>query len=464
WLTGLTALLGVAASTLPPAGVAVAAPRAGAVPGAAGPVSGQPVTGTPSFPASTQPAERVRQLVECGGVMYAVGHFTVVQQGGRTYRRNNAFSFSATAPFTMTGWNPGTNGMVDTIAFNSGHCSRAYLGGNFTKVAGRQAGHLAEVSTTGTGSLIGAFRHSANREVETLASYQNHVLAGGYFTSINGSSSDPYLASLNAVTGRDDGLLHLHISGHMTYPGVAANDTKIYNQQISHSGRLDLVEGDFTTVAGKRRHQVFMVNLASRPRATLTGWTSPRFDGRAGYPPHGYYYNCARGEPFYIRAGAWSPDDSTVYLASTGYRPWNYRSGLPLRGMCDTASAFSASQRHPQLKWINYTGCDSLYSVAADASAVYFAGHERYSDNPDGCDALGPGGIADPGMEGLVPATGQLLLAGQQPRYTRARGLGADDMLVTSAGLWIASDNYLGAQSCGGVAGLAGICFLPYAP
>jgi hypothetical protein len=40
-------------------------------------------------------------------------------------------------------------------------------------------------------------------------------------------------------------------------------------------------------------------------------------------------------------------------------------------------------------------------------------------------------------------------------------------MLITDGGLWIASDNYIdkdGAVSdkCGGVAGHAGICFLPY--
>jgi hypothetical protein len=45
---------------------------------------------------------------------------------------------------------------------------------------------------------------------------------------------------------------------------------------------------------------------------------------------------------------------------------------------------------------------------------------------------------------------------------TRARGLGADDMLVTGAGLWVASDNDFGSSQCGGVGGHAGICFLPY--
>ena len=68
------------------------------------------------------------------------------------------------------------------------------------------------------------------------------------------------------------------------------------------------------------------------------------------------------------------------------------------------------------------------------------------------------------GIEGLSPTTGALMLdsAGTAGYYSRDRGLGADDMLVTSAGLWIGSDNYDGSNMCGGVANLAGICFLPY--
>jgi hypothetical protein len=52
--------------------------------------------------------------------------------------------------------------------------------------------------------------------------------------------------------------------------------------------------------------------------------------------------------------------------------------------------------------------------------------------------------------------------AGTAGLYSRGRGLGADDMLVTPAGLWIASDNFVGTDTCGGVSGFAGICFLPY--
>jgi hypothetical protein len=43
----------------------------------------------------------------------------------------------------------------------------------------------------------------------------------------------------------------------------------------------------------------------------------------------------------------------------------------------------------------------------------------------------------------------------------RGRGLGATDLLSTTAGLWIASDNQANTATCGGRADRMGICFLP---
>ncbi len=126
--------------------------------------------------------------------------------------------------------------------------------------------------------------------------------------------------------------------------------------------------------------------------------------------------------------------------------------------------AFPATQASVNPKWINQTGCDSLFSTAADSQAAYFGGHDRYSMNPNDCNALGAGGYNAPGLEGLNPASGALYVnsAGSAGYYSRARGLGADDMLLTSAGLWIASDNFDDSDTCGEVSGHAGICFLPY--
>ena len=458
-VSGAVAALAAAASAASASPAAASATSAAAAPARqARHLSSTLATGTPHFPAVTKRFEQIRQLVQCGGTMYAVGRFSVIDQRGRSYRRSGAFSFRATAPFSMTRWAPRVHGEVNSITFNNGNCRDAYLGGDFTRIGRVSVRYIAEVTATGGGAVVTRFRHAANGPVDTLASYQGHILAGGEFTVINGSAAAPYLASLSARTGREDGLLRLNISGHYVYPGANSNATKVFNQQISHSGRRDLVEGVFTSAGGRRRRQIFMLNLSSRPHASVTGWTSPRFDGSRGYPPHGFYYNCTDREPFYIRSAAWSPGDRTIYLAMTGFRPWNFRRGFPLRGLCDAAVAFTASDRGARLKWINFDGCYSLYSAAADANAAYFAGHERWSQSPRGCKkTLDPNRISAPGFEGLSPATGRLIF-----NPTRARGIGADDMLVTSGGLWIASDNAFGSQMCAHVNGLSGICFLPY--
>jgi hypothetical protein len=183
----------------------------------------------------------------------------------------------------------------------------------------------------------------------------------------------------------------------------------------------------------------------------VTRWRSTQFNG-----------SCDGIEPFYVRAAAWSPDSYTIYVASTGYRPYYLSNSQKRSGLCDAAAAFPSSERAVRDRWINYTGCDSLYSTAADTSTAYFGGHERWADNRHGCNVAGPNAVSAPGMVGLAPSDGAVIF-----NPTRSRGLGADDMLVTSEGLWVASDNYTEsdgsvADKCGGVSGHAGICFLPY--
>ncbi len=344
---------------------------------ATGPPGTTPAYNTPQL-AKTGTTEQVRQIAQCGNTMYAVGTFTAITQGGTTFSRNNIFSFSASKPYTMTSWNPDVNGIVNGITF-SPDCSTAYLGGKFSTVGGVAAKNLAAVSTS-SGALITGFGHSASGQVETLQYYNGHILTGGYFTSINNSSADAYMASLNPTTGKDDGFIHLGISGNYQFPGVSSNPTRVFNQQLSHSGTLDMVEGDFTSVGGQPRQQMFMLDL-SGSTATVTGWTSPELNT-----------DCNYNEAFYAQAAAWSADDSTIYVATTGYKPNGTPAGsYPRSGPCDAAIAYPTTQTSVTHSWINYTGCDSLYAAAADSTTAYFAGHERWSENPNGCDFAGPG-------------------------------------------------------------------------
>ena len=443
---------------------------------ATGPVSPTPVAGTPTLVATGTITETIRQVADCGGTMYAVGSFTSIKgwngSATTTVTRNNIFSFSETAPFTLTSWAPVVNGEVNSIAFNGNNCADAYIGGQFTSVNGTSVANIAEIDTT-TGNVVTGFKGSAGGgHVDTILAVGGHLLTGGTFTSIGGNKgANPYYASLDPLTGKDDGFLHLGISGHITFPGVKNNSTEVYNQQLSHGGTLVLVEGDYTSVGGQNRRQIFMINVSGLT-AALTGWTSPEFDGsdpNATLNPNDKYFNCGASHPFYIHAAAWSPGDSEIYIADTGVKPilWDGKT-FPLPGLCDAAAAFPATQTRVFSDWIASDGCDSLYSAAADSSAVYVGGHNRWFNNQNACNKMGPGAIPAPGLAGLTPgpAGGSLILnsAGTAGRYSRSRGHGADDMLLTSAGLWIASDNFGGNTSCGGKSGFSGLCFLPYTP
>src|SRR6516225_6027036 len=83
--------------TMVPASVAQAAAVT------SGPVSATPASGTPQLVKSSS-TQTIRQLVQCGGTIYAVGKFSQISWNGTTVQRNNVFSFSATAPYTVTSW------------------------------------------------------------------------------------------------------------------------------------------------------------------------------------------------------------------------------------------------------------------------------------------------------------------------------------------------------------------------
>ncbi|MFL6128119.1 MAG: hypothetical protein ACJ73E_03530 [Mycobacteriales bacterium] len=430
---GLTAGLAIAAlGMLGTAGSEVAA-------AVGGPVSTTAASWTPQLATgdSDGTVEQVRQIVQCGSTMYAVGRFTQVRKGTTILTRNNAFSFSATNG-VITAWDPNVNGQVDTVAFAGADCSNAYLGGTFSSVRGTVVKNIAKVSTTGAGSVDTAFLNSAGGRVAHMEVMQGHLLVGGNFPG--------FLKSVSPATGRTDGYGTPVISGNYVFPGVKSNSTRIYNMTPSPDGTAVLMMGVFTSVGGQPRKQIFRLNLTPGA-ATVSPWYSPQFNG-----------DCATTEPFYLQDAAWSPDMAKIYVATTGYKPYNKLISDPRTGLCDAAAAFSATQTGSlSWLWINYTGCDSLFSVAADANTVYIGGHERWASNPLGCDRAGPGAVAAPGMAGLSPVNGSVVW-----NPTRGRGLGADDMLVTSAGLWVSSDNQANTSQCAKAYGHTGICFLPY--
>jgi hypothetical protein len=392
--------------------------------------------------------ELVRQMVQCGGTMYAVGTFSRVRNAGSSTLivRHNAFAFSATAPYRVSSWNPDVSGQVDTVECTPD--GQVLLGGSLTAVGGVPVRNLAKVDgVTGRNRGFGFQPKDrvAHVEVVTDSAGVRHALVGGFFTGL--------LKSVNPVTGASDGYGTPLISGTYSYPGVVAHGPRIWNMTVAPNGRAVLMTGVFTSVAGQRHEQVFRLNLTARS-STVSIWS-----------PKDLYTKCVPTQPFYAHDAAWAPDMSQIYVATTGFRTAAEQalpaSQRPARraGPCDAVIGFTGKEgAFAGHRWINYTGCDSLYSVAADAQSVFVGGHQKFLNNGEVCGgtAPGPGGVVQAGLGAVDPVTGL-----HQPSANRARGFGATDLLRTSAGLWVSSDNFEGSSTCGGRSGHMGICFLP---
>jgi hypothetical protein len=385
--------------------------------------------------ASDGTVEQVRQIIQCGGTMYAVGRFTQVKNAGSDalIARNNAFAFSATAPYRVTAWNPNVSGQVETAA--CGTDGSILLGGSFSRAGNAANRNLAKVSATTGAAMPFAFHPGA--QVSHIEVVRGHLLVGGFFAG--------YLRSVSPVTGQPDGYGMPAISGTYSYGGAAGPSTRIYNMTPRADGAAVLMTGVFNSVGGQRHEQVFRLNMTPGA-ATVSAWAPTELE-----------QHCETVQAFYARDAAWSPDGTKIYTATTGYKPFNGSTGGARTGPCDAVIAYPATEsRFPGHLWINYTGCDSLYSVTADATTVYAGGHQRWASNPLGCDQAGKGAIVQPGLGEFDPATGR-----HQPGPSRGRGIGATDLLRTSAGLWIASDNHSNTSTCAGEGNHVAICFLP---
>jgi hypothetical protein len=304
---------------------------------------------------------------QCGTQMWAVGTFTSVGAPNHAaITRNNIVAFD-TVTGAIAAVDPNVNGPVNTIAF-SPDCTSAYIGGKFTSVGGTAVKNIAKISTS-TGAVDPAFGHSAGGQVSALLYINGHVLAGGFFPTINGStgSTASYLTSLSPTTGQADGYAtNLGVSG--TLP---RDVTHIYKMWADPTGTRVAIDGVFTSVLGQARRQAFVLDLGASS-VSLDPWYAPALAEACG----------AGGEQFYAKGLAWSPDGAFIYVASTGFR------GATL---CDAVAKFSSSPSpNQQLIWVNKTGGDSLYAVVATATDVYVGGHQRWLNNPWGVDSCGP--------------------------------------------------------------------------
>jgi len=126
-----------------------------------------------------------------------------------------------------------------------------------------------------------------------------------------------------------------------------------------------------------------------------------------------------------------SPDGTYFVIVATG-------GPTGTNGVCDAAARFETANVSATAAptWINWTGGDTLYSVAVTGPAVYVGGHQRWLDNPFGRDSAGPGAVSRPGIGAIDPVTGRALAWNP----TKSRNHGTMVLFATSRGLWVGSD------------------------
>jgi len=354
----------------------------------------------------------VHTFTQVGSTMYAGGRFHSVQNPWRntTYVRNHLFSFDV-ATGTPTAWQPNVNGMVFRTLYVAPYL---YVGGDFTSADGVEARLVRYRVGSGTPTIDTTWRgQGIKAPVSDLEYVNGRLIVAGNFGK--------RLVALDPATGRDTGYINLQIAGSVA---KNAGPTRVYRFAVSPDGSRLVAIGNFTSVNGVSRSRAFMADLGSSS-ATLSSWY---------YQPLANSCRSTRIQQ-YLRDVDFSPDGTYFVMVSTGWVPAT-SDGLG-RDICDAAARFETGTPNPSRPtWINYTGGDTLLSVAVVGSAVYVGGHQRWLDNPNGRDSAGPGAVSRPGVGAIDPGTGKALA--WNPGKTR--GVGTSFIYPTETGLWFGSD------------------------
>ncbi|MGW9195191.1 hypothetical protein [Micromonospora chersina] len=360
----------------------------------------------------------VYRILQIGNRVYLAGSFTTVRNAGQTAQlaMPRLVALDATTGRIDTTFRPVVNGTVKALAASPDGRS-LYIGGAFTTVNGVAAPRVARIDAA-TGARVAGFTPAAlNNQVNDMRLVGNRLILGGAFQTVGGVTRRA-LAALNATTGAADTSVNLRVEGPRKTTSGATAPVKIEALDVSADGRRLVFVGNFSSVAGVARHQLAVANL-SDTGATLSGWSTLR-----------YQPQCAASMPTYLRGVDISPDGTWFVAVTTG-------AAFP-GTLCDAASRFEfgAEAGGKQPTWVNYTGGDTLLSVAITGAAVYVGGHQRWLDNPYGRNSAGAGAVSRPGIGAIHPTTGKALAWNP----TKDRGVGTAELYATDRGLWVGSD------------------------
>jgi len=345
---------------------------------------------------------------QVGRTIYAGGVFDEVLDPARTtsYSRQNFFAFDSETG-VISPLNLSFDGIVTAIEASQDETA-LFISGAFSQVNGITRRGIAKYDLVNN-RIDPTFAPTEMRTVSDIKLSNGALIAAGNFSK--------HLMAMDPTTGQDLGTINITVAGVLD----TADETRVMRIAVSPDGTQLVATGNFTTVNGQSRRRAFMLNLGST--ATLSTWHAPRFDVYCG---HISRIVSAQGVDF-------SPDGSYFVIVSTG-------GPNGTNGICDCAARFETANVSSTVEptWINWTGGDSLWSVAVTGAAVYVGGHQRWLDNPYGWDSAGPGAVSRPGVGAIDPVTGYAL--DWNPTITPMLTDGTRALLATLDGLWVGSD------------------------
>lgn len=401
-------------------GVAIALTVLGSpVPAAASPwqhdgvASAVPATWTPHLFQVGSARPMAYSIAEVGDQMVVGGRFTRVEDSTRSvqHERHNVVAFDATDG-TISSFAPAFDKQVWTVLGDGGS---VFVGGEFTTVNGQPQRGLAKLSLA-TGQLDPDFAPVLpGGRVTDLELVDDRLIVSGSFKK--------KLVALDPDTGADTKYLSVPVTG----PLPNTTRPEVFRVDVSPDGRHLVGVGNFTTVGGQPRWRAFMLDLGSTS-ASLSEWRYEPLE-RSCHAAHIPKYQ------MYVRDVDFAPDSSYFVMASTGGHRINGEA--PGQVLCDSAARFDVADLSPRTpRWINYTGGDTLHSVAVTGAAVYVQGHSRWLDNPYGRDSAGTGAVERPGGGAIDPTTGMALPWNPQ----MPQQVGGYQITPTDAGVWFATD------------------------
>jgi hypothetical protein len=390
------------ASTLAPPATAVNSPQ-GVV------VSANPVDDTPHVLDG-----RVYAIAKVGSKVVLGGTFTLARDDNNTTQQSRVsiLAFDVTTKRIDQTFVPQLNGPVNSLAADPLNNS-VYVGGSFTTVNGVANRGLAKLDLT-TGQATAGWKAPTTGAVNSVVVSGQKLYVGGTFGKIK-NVVRPGLAAVALSNGAVDPTFNVPVTTVM-FKGAAG----VKEMDISPDGSKLVLIGNFASVGGQPRTQMAIIdNLSTAP--AVSSWQTNMYGN-----------NCSSVFDTYMRDIDISPDGTYAVVVTTG-GPGNDTAGL-----CDTTARWDLDRTGPAQTpyWTDWTGGDTLLSVAVTDVAVYVGGHQRWLNNAGGRDFLRSSGVSREGIGALDPLNGRPLTWNP----SRTRGYGATALEAYPEGLYVGSD------------------------